>query len=99
MSSRGWINNIAKIFNKKGDRNSVFLTIPLAEEVNIVLQRRNKEGKFFTEEALLVPQEDTKGFKSVKLVMKKATPYEFNGETITPSENLRYTLDLPPAGS
>lgn len=93
----GWVNNIAKMWKKK-DKEGYFLSLPIAEPVTIVLQRKIKEG-FVNQEVTLVPQENEKGYKSVMFTMKKPEAYQYNGETISPPQTLKFECSLPPQGS
>lgn len=90
-TDKGWVNNFAQMWNKKGDKRKFFLSIPLAEPVTLKLQRKTKDG-FVTQEVTLVPTENDKGYKSVILPMKKAEPYK----EYTPPENLRQVASVPP---
>lgn len=95
-STGNWINNFARVWQKKGEKK-FFMSMPLAEPVTLKLQRKTKDG-FAIQEVTLVPEENEKGYSSIMFTMKKPEAYEYNGETITPPENLKYEISVPPGG-
>ena len=94
MSAKEWVNNIARMFKSKN--GNYFLTIPLAEPVTIVLQRKTKEG-FVDQKVTLMPDENEKGYKSVRFLMTKPESYtKRDGTVVDPPESLKFECALPP---
>lgn len=91
VDKKGWVNNFAQMWNTKADKKKFFLSIPLAEPVTMILQRKTRDG-FVNQEVTLIPQTNEKGYSSVMLTMKKV---EAN-DKYTPPENLRQEVSVPP---
>lgn len=87
-SKSKWVNNVGKIFKTRKGTN--ILSLPIAEEVEIVLQRKTKEGEKL-ERVLLKPTVNEKGYSSVVFTLSKPDEeYKIN-------DNHLFDLSLPPS--